>query len=157
MPATFPSKILSSILEYVIGSDIPSDQSKLMNEPPPNPRRYRVESPGAPDWMIVTSLSNGFHFLGKRAYCAQRPSIISPSLLDQLHKIRNQTSVIEEADDNNLNLLFKYAQQSSRHYQAAVPPAHPSLYLVIKPTLPISGYWLSGRGYDRRKYIHARK
>ncbi|KAL8882326.1 MAG: hypothetical protein Q9192_007600, partial [Flavoplaca navasiana] len=117
MLATLPSEILSNILEYVVNGDIPSNLSKIIKEIPPDKRRNRVESSDITDWIIATSVSRRLRSLGRRAYFAQKPFIISPKLLDQLHKICNQYSVVEQAEDHNLNLLFKYA----RHIIAPLP------------------------------------
>ncbi|KAL8876797.1 MAG: hypothetical protein Q9198_005073 [Flavoplaca austrocitrina] len=117
MLATLPSEIISNIMEYVVNGDIPSNLSKIIKEIPPDKRRDRVESPDITDWIIATSLSRRLRSLGRRAYFAQKPFIISPKLLDQLHKIYIQSSVIEQAKDDNLNLLFEYA----RHIIAPLP------------------------------------
>ncbi|KAL8833709.1 MAG: hypothetical protein Q9176_007865 [Flavoplaca citrina] len=117
MLATLPSEILSNILEYVVNGDIPSNLSKIMKEIPPDKRRDRVGSSDITDWIIATSISRRLRSLGRRAYFNQKPFIISPKLLDQLNQICIQSSVIEEAEDDNLNLLFKYA----RHIIAPLP------------------------------------
>ncbi|KAL8886933.1 MAG: hypothetical protein Q9215_005422 [Flavoplaca cf. flavocitrina] len=117
MLATLPSEIISNILEYVVNGDIPSNLSKIIKKIPPDPRRDRVESSDITDWIIATSISRRLRSLGRRAYFAQKPLIISPKLLDQLHQICNQSSVIEEVEDDNLILLFKHA----RHIIAPLP------------------------------------
>ncbi|KAL8883208.1 MAG: hypothetical protein Q9192_007356 [Flavoplaca navasiana] len=117
MLATLPSEILSNILEYVVNGDIPSNLSKIIKEIPPDKRRDRVESSDTTDWIVATSISRRLRSLGRRAYFAQKALIISPKLLDQLHTICNQSSVVGQAEDDNLNLLFKYA----RHIIAPLP------------------------------------
>ncbi|KAI4277046.1 MAG: hypothetical protein LQ337_002071 [Flavoplaca oasis] len=110
MLATLPPEILSKILEYVVNGDIPLNASKIIKEIPPDPRRDRVESPNITDWIIATFVSRQLRSLGRRAYLAQKPFIISPKLLNQFHKTCNLSSALHAFEYDNLILLFKHAQ-----------------------------------------------
>lgn len=78
MSIMFPDEILSTILGYVMFSNIPVDLSVFAGS------RNIVQRSHAKDWVMAASVSCHFSILGKRAFFSTKTFTVNPKLLDKL-------------------------------------------------------------------------